>query len=70
MVFDLLIYATKKNPSGRWTVPSTGHKKGGGIQGISTASTARVEMLSDALGTRLAKPTKMPSVFGGRGLTM
>ena len=45
----------KKNRSGRWTVPPTGHKKGGGcgIQGISAASAARAETLSDALGTRL-----------------
>ena len=52
-----LIYATKKNRSGRWTVPPTGHKKGGGggIQGISTASAARAETLCDALGTRLIK---------------
>ena len=47
-----LIYATK-NRSGRWKVPPTGHKKGGGIQGIRTASAAGAETLSDALGTRL-----------------
>ena len=43
----------RKNRSGRWTVSPTGHKKGGGIQGISAASAARAETLSDALGTRL-----------------
>ena len=43
----------QKDRSGRWTVPPTGHKKGGGIQDISTASVARAETLSDALGTRL-----------------
>ena len=43
----------RKDRSGRWTVPPTGHKKGGGIQGISAASVARAETLSDALGTRL-----------------
>ena len=46
----------RKDRSGRWTVPPTGHKKGGGgggIQGISGASVARAETLSDALGTRL-----------------
>ena len=44
----------RKNRSGHWTVPPTGHKKGGGIQGIRTASAAGVETLSDALGTRLS----------------
>ena len=43
----------RKNRSGRWTVSPTGHKKWGGIQGISAASAARAETLSDALGTRL-----------------
>ena len=43
----------RKDRSGRWTVPPTGHKIGGGIQGISPASVARAETLSDALGTRL-----------------
>ena len=43
----------RKNRSGRWTVSPTGHKKGGGIQGISAASAARAETLSDSLGTRL-----------------
>ena len=43
----------RKNRSGRWTVPPTGHKKGGGIQGISAASAARAKTLSGALGTRL-----------------
>ena len=43
----------QKIRSGRWTVPPTGHKKGGGIQGIRTASAAGAETLSDALGTRL-----------------
>ena len=47
-----LIYATKRSlraldSSANWT------QKGGGIQGISAASVARAEMLSDALGTRL-----------------
>ena len=41
----------RKNRSGRWTVPPTGHNKGGGIQGIRTVSAARAETLSDALGT-------------------
>ena len=40
--------------SALWTVPATGHKKGGDIQGIRTASAAGAETLSDALGTRLA----------------
>ena len=53
LFFDLLIYAMKKNRSGRWTVSPTGNKKGAGIQGISTASAARAETLFDALGTRL-----------------
>ena len=48
-----------KDRSGRWTVPPTGHKKGGGIQGISSASVARAETLSDALGTRLDIPRKI-----------
>ena len=43
----------RKNRSGRCTVSPTGHENGGGIQGISTASAARAETLSDALGTRL-----------------
>ena len=43
----------RKNRSGRWTVPPTGHKKGGDIQGMRTASAAGAETLSDALGTRL-----------------
>ena len=43
----------QKIRSGRWTVPPTGHKKGGGIQGIRTANAAGAETLSDALGTRL-----------------
>ena len=33
----------QKDRSGRSTVPPTGHKKGGDIQGISTASAARGE---------------------------
>ena len=45
----------RKNCSRRWTVPPTGHKKGGDIQGIRTASAAGAETLSDALGTRLPK---------------
>ena len=45
----------RKNRSGRWKVPPTGHKKGGGIQGIRTASAAGAEMLFDALSTRLGK---------------
>ena len=48
-----LIYATKKNRSERWTVSQLDTKRGGGIQGISTASAARAETLSDALGARL-----------------
>ena len=43
----------QKIRSGCWTVPPTGHKKGGGIQGIRTANAAGAETLSDALGTRL-----------------
>ena len=43
----------RKNRSGRWTVPPTGHKKGADVQGIRTASAAGAETLSDALGTRL-----------------
>ena len=47
-----LIYVTKKSfkaldSFANWT------QKGGGIQGISIASAARAETLSDALGTRL-----------------
>ena len=49
----------RKNRSGRWKVSPTGHKKGGGIQGIRTASAAGAETLSDALGTRLH--TKIPN---------
>ena len=44
----------RKYRSGRWKVPPTGHKKGGGVQGIRTASAAGAETLFDALGTRLA----------------
>ena len=40
----------RKNRSGRWTVPPTGHKKGVDIHGIRTASAAGAETLSDALG--------------------
>ena len=40
LFFDLLIYATKRNCLGRWTVPPTGHKKG-----IGAASAARAETL-------------------------
>ena len=60
----------RKDRSGRWTVPPTGHKKGGGIQGIqgiSTASVARAETLSDALGTRLGHDN--PRGEGGKSST-
>ena len=59
----------RKNRSGRWTVPPTGHKKGGGIQGIRTASAARAETLSDALGTRLLV-TKFEKKGGVGNLTL
>ena len=52
----------QKIRSGRWTVPPTGHKKGGGIQGIRTASAAGAETLSDALGTRLQLLLKFKDV--------
>ena len=50
----------RKNRSGRWKVPPTGHKKGGGIQGIRTASAAGAKKLSDALGTRLGATAIRP----------
>ena len=45
----------EKNCPGHWTVTPTGHKNGGDIQGIRTASPARAETLSDALGTKLRR---------------
>ena len=56
----------RKNRSGRWTVSPTGHKKGGGIQGISRASAARAETLSDALGTRLLMSSIIKAVLRTR----
>ena len=53
LFFDLLIYATKKIAQGAGQFRQLDTKRGGGIQGISAASAARAETLSDALGTRL-----------------
>ena len=53
----VLIYATKKSlraldSSTSWTQKGMGRGRGD-VQGISTASAARAETLSDALGKRL-----------------